>query len=474
MFRNYLLTAVRNLARHRLHSAITLASLAIGFTGVLLVAVYWRYETTYDRFWPNAERAYLVAEWRIGKDFPLTSDAARNIIAPRIAAEVAGVEAVARLLVDDEMGLQRGDIDGKEEIGWADPNLFQVLTPTPVTGDLSDALSRAGSIVLTRSLARKYFADADPVGQTLLGGPEARPMTVTAVIEDLPSNGHLGVAAFVSGAGADSPLQDPKKSAFTYLLARPGVDRARLADGLEALARRLPFGDRPFPSLPADAPTELKLLGLGEIYLKPEGYGMVNGGAWSMNSAARQGDRSTLTIVSIFAALIMVVAGINFITLMTARGAGRAVEVGVRKVAGARRSDLVVQFVGEGLIFALVAVFVAFASVELVLPLVNKLTDQHLTFDYSDLRLTAGFIAGGLGLGLLGGVYPAFALSAYRPALVLKGGRAKTPGSARLRQIMVAIQFMPLIVLALAAVSFHHMMVLGEAASLRTLDPRRS
>jgi putative ABC transport system permease protein len=470
VLRNYLATALRNLGRHRLHSAITLASLVIGFTAALMAAVIWRYETNYDRFWPNAERLYLVGQWIYGKDGqPVTSDASGSLIAGLIRESVPDAETVVRLGFAD-MELTRGQVSAREEVRWADPNFFEVLKPKAVAGNLSTALARPGSLVMTKTLARKYFGDADPIGQTVLSGPE--PLQVTAVIEDLPSNTHLNAEAFLSGTAAASPFNDPKGMVFTYVLARPGANPALLTKAIEGLVSRLPPDYAPTMARGAVLKTELKLLPLPQVYMKPPGYGVFQGGRRTFGLGSREGDRPSLYVAAGIAGIILAVAAINFITLMTARGAGRAVEVGVRKAAGARRSHLVAQFVGEALIFALLAVFVALAALELVLPAANALMETHLAFSYlDDLALTSSAIGAAVLIGGLAGLYPALALSAYRPAVVLKGGRARTPGSARLRQVLVAVQFVPLILLGLAATASAVRLERALDASYRMLDP---
>ncbi|MDB5440126.1 MAG: hypothetical protein JWM33_2553, partial [Caulobacteraceae bacterium] len=222
MWRSYLAAALRNLARNRLHSVITTLSLAIGFTGVILASLFWHYEHTYDRFWPNADRVSLIAEWSYPVDTAngwsvTTSDAIEPGVAARIRLEAPQAVVVARTLWAT-MQLEHGVVRSEErQTFWADPNLFSVLKPRRVAGDLDGALRRPNTIVLTRGLARKYFGDADPIGQVIEARPRAsssdsqyrgEPFTVqvTAVIEDMPVNSHVRAQAFVSGLTSGSPF----------------------------------------------------------------------------------------------------------------------------------------------------------------------------------------------------------------------------------------------------------------------------
>jgi putative ABC transport system permease protein len=476
MLSNYLSAAARNLSRNRLHTAITTASLAVGFAAALIAALLWRHETTFDRFWPNGDRLYEVAQWdwpgAREEGMPITSDATLSGLGPMARTSLPGVEAMTRLSVET-LGLSRGQISSEEEVRWADANVFEIFPVKALEGDPSTALAAPNSIVLTKSLARKYFGDAPALGQTLAAGDFSRlngrrtPLRVTAVIEDLPAKTHLEVAGFVSGVTAGSGLQKPLNRAYTYLLAKPGVSAEDLRRGLVALPPQ-PLEPKAKPHLVQHRP-----IAVSGVYLKPADYGKIDGGRASAYGM-RSGSHVLLLFSAILGDLILGVAAINFITLMTARGAGRAVEVGVRKACGARRLDLVIQFMGEALVFAALALLAAFALVELLLPMVRVVTERQVALDYvADAGLVAGFAALALAVAAVAGLYPALALSAYRPAAVLKGGLAKAPGSARLRQVLVTLQFIPLVLLALMALSMGLLLSQAQTSARQMLkgDP---
>ncbi|MDB5438712.1 MAG: transporter permease [Caulobacteraceae bacterium] len=455
MWTSYLTAALRNLWRNRLHTAITTLSLTLGFAAVLIAALIWRYETTNDRFWPNAERIFLITQWdwqgARPEGLPVTSDAAQAQVGPLAQQAMGEVEKMTRLS-DETLSLSRGQASTKEQVRWADPDFFQFFPVKTLAGDLSTALAEANSIVLTKTLAEKYFGDQPALGQTLTAtqGLTGLPLRVSAVIADLPRNTHILATGFVSGVTAQSALNKPLEPAYTYILARPRISLAVLQRGLAAI---------PPPPLASDAQphlVEYRPLALSQVYLKPKGYGGFEGSRTS-RYGMRTGQRAVLPYSAALAGVILAVAAINFIALMTARGAGRAVEVGVRKACGARRRDLVAQFLGEALLLAVLALVFALALVEMVLPLIGAISLRPVSIDYvRDAPLLALALVSALLIGALAGLYPALALASYRPAAVLKGGLARTPGSARLRQIMVAAQFFPLVCLAIFALAEGH------------------
>ena len=328
MFSNYLSAAVRNLSRNRLHTAITTASLAVGFAAALIAALIWRHETTFDRFWPHGDRLYEIAQWdwpgARAEGMPITSDAALSGVGPLARESLHDIEAMTRLSAET-LGLSRGQISSEEQVRWADANVFGVFPATAVEGDLSTALSAPNSIVLTKSLAEKYFGDTPALGQALAAVDFSRivgrrtPLRVTAVIEDLPAKTHLQVTGFISGVTSGSGLQKPLDRAYTYVLVRPGVSAGDLRRGLAALPPQ-PLEPKAKPHLVQYLP-----IAVSDVYLKPADYGEADGGRASAYGM-RSGSRVLLLFSAILGGLILCVAAINFITLMTARGAGRGPE----------------------------------------------------------------------------------------------------------------------------------------------------
>jgi putative ABC transport system permease protein len=451
MFRNYLAAALRNLARNRLYAGITIVGLAIGFAAAMLIALFVRDEYSYDRFIPGAGQVYRVSESILNTaERPIESDSTPAMLASALKLDFPQVQFAARLTSGNfPPSVRRGNFSAAERnLAWADPDFFRVMPMATIAGNLAGSLDAPDGVVLTRTVARKYFGRDAPLGETLL--IDEHPMRVTAVIEDLPSNTHLVADIFASGRSpysalthyeqVDTPLNNV---VATYLRLRTGASASTIEPGLPGFVRRHYPLDR-FNSTWAKTKVLIHLVPLTAIHLRPSTQGAFK----------PAGDKTVIAAIAGVDVLVVLVAAINFITLMTARAGRRAVEVGVRKAAGASRSDLIVQFMGEALIYVVFAVVLAISIAELLLPAFNALLQRHIGFDYAtDPVLAAGICGAALLVALLAGAYPAFVLSAFRPAEVLKGGLPQTTGGGTVRQVLVIIQFAVLIGLVLGAIT---------------------
>lgn len=447
MLGNYLAAALRNLARNRLYAGVTIAGLAIGFAAAMLIGLYVRDEFSYDRFIPGHERTYRVSQTIVmGGGKPLRSDTTPMMLAKPLQEEFPQIERVVRLSPSYfPPSVRKGEIAAAEtNFFWADPGFFNVVPLPVVAGDLGPALDAPDSLVLTRRMARKYFGRDAPLGQVLRVNGE--PLRITAVVEDLPSNTHLVADFFGSARSPLSPISQYEaingplsNTLATYFRLRPGASIDGMAERLPSLlSRRLPISAAAGP--PGGVKRALHLVPLADIHMRPTDQGAFKPAV----------DRQVVLAIAVIGGLIVLVAGINFVTLMTARAARRAVEVGVRKAAGASRRDLFVQFMGEAFVYVLLSGVLA----ELLLPAFNAFLQRRIAFAYLTDPLLAGAILAVLLLtGLLAGAYPALVLSAFRPAAVLKGGPAPATGGGGLRQGLVVAQFAVLIALALGAVT---------------------
>ena len=443
MFRNYFMASVRNLARNRLHSAISIFGLAIGVCGAMLAGVVLHAELTCDRFIPGYERIYLA-------EFGITpAGRARNHhiqspiwLAAQMRLKFPEIDAATRV-AEQVVSVRRGEIQANENIGWADPNAFDVLKLPVAFGELTAALKTPDSVVLTRDAARKYFGRENAIGETIdVDG--AHPMKVTAILENLPAGSELIRAGLFASALAPNSVYSVFDTPGPYNRGAasfrwPGRTYLRLRAGtsIERLRRALPeFSRDTFPLWLVDSSPSIELIRLDRVHLFPGFHPDVN---------------ARLTVVAVVGTLILMIACLNFINLTTARSARRALEVGVRKAAGADRRNLMAQFLGEALIYVLVAAAIAAALTEWLLPHINAFLDTNVVSQFwREPKIVAVMFAGVIAVGLIAGAYPAFILSSFRPAGVIRAARGRAL-EERVRQWLVSFQFAVLMGLIIAA-----------------------
>jgi putative ABC transport system permease protein len=463
MFGNYLSAALGNLIRNKLHAAINLFGLALGLATAILIGLYVRDELTFERFLPDYERVYrlqsIVTETDGKRDVYASTP---HSLAPALRESFPEFAAVTRMM-GGQYGVRHGDTEAVEVIQSVDPNFFEVLGYKLLQGDPASALATPDSVAVSRAIALKYFGTTDCVGMTLeIDHKET--VRVGAVFEDLPSNTHLhdvkflvsGLAPFSNLAKSDllppMPAGSYNTDTNTYVRLKPGAP-------LGAINARLPdFMAKLYPQDRPDAyPYSAFLVSIASIHLH----------ARELGDFASGGDLATVYAISATGILVLVVAGINFVNLVTARATRRALEVGVRKAAGATRRQLIGQFMGESTAYAFTALLLGVALVELVLPSFNSFLDRTIGFPYwRDPMLLLGLPALALAIGLLAGFYPALVLSSFRPAAVLKGSIA-AQGSGTLRQVLVVLQYAISITLLIATAVIYRQTLFATEDSLR-------
>jgi putative ABC transport system permease protein len=442
MFRNCLAAALRHLARNKLYTAISVLGLAAGLCTALLAALVVHDRLSQDHFIPGYERIYtgvtaITPPGHATLYFPRTA----AFVGPELALKFNEIQAVTRL-IPGTVTMRRANLEVKEPIYWADPDAFEVL-PLPVfAGDLRSALARPDAIVLPRSIARKYFGRDAPLGETLMvDGTHL--VSVAAVIEDLPTNAtHLQSGIFMSGLAPWSPIYRDDVTyktvthwigvdTQTYLKLAPHASPLRLLEAMPAMTKVL------FASAPQGWKQDQQLVRLDRL---------------NAHAGLNPGFKSELLMLIITGVGILVIAVVNFVNLLTARSARRAKEVSVRKLAGARQRVLVLQFLTESIVYVIVALLVAVALTELLLPYVNGFLTAGATFRYwQQPALIAAIVFGALLLGTFAGAYPALVLSAFRPLRVLTGETRQGRGATLMRQVLVSAQFAILIGLIVAA-----------------------
>lgn len=467
MLRNTLAAALRNLGRNRFYGALSILGLALGLSAAILAMLYIVSELRFDRFVPGHERVFVVtSDLRSPSQAPVVSDYAPAWLAHRVREGVPQASATARL-VYDQVSLRRGQTEAREDLAWVDPAFFEILPAPAIAGDPRRALQDPNGLVITRTIARKYFGRDAPLGETMeLNGRQI--LRVTAVLADFPSETHLRQQVFASGRASFSPLArlDAAPSASqgfaTWLITeRPGQSPparfesirlrtyVQLADptlapaAAQAMAR-LTSGAEIRRGLDPGSSVNLSLVPLSALHLQD--FKGANLGAGDLRSS-----RGALLGLAVAAALVLALAIINLVNLTTARAGQRAVEIGVRKAAGAHRNDLVLQFVGEASLLVVAALVIALAIVELALPSLNAFLGKSMSFAYwRDPGLLIGLGGAALALSILAGAYPGFVLAGFRPADVLKGGPVEARGSGQIRQALVVGQLAVLVVLMVA------------------------
>ncbi|HEY5412200.1 MAG TPA: ABC transporter permease [Caulobacteraceae bacterium] len=455
MLRNYIAAAFGNLSRNWLYAGITILGLSVSFAAAILIGLYLRDETSFDRFIPGYQQVYRIEEdLSLPGEKPFQADYVAGTTAANLALDFPGVERTARLEVGG-VGVRRGDLESLEQIGWADPSFFKVMPFEVLAGDLNAALEAPDGLVLSREMARKYFGEDAPIGKTLklsmalnltgLSPDEALRMSgqhvmrVLAVLKGLPASSHMTLGVFGSGRAELSMLamddRHPSpynQTTLSYIRLKPGASPDAIRAGLPAFANRR----YPTPNGGASALT-IHLEPLKDLHFVAHQAG---------DGMRPPGDRAVDAGIGAVGLLIIAIAAINFVTLMTARATRRAVEVGVRKAVGATRRDLIVQFMGEALIYVLMGVLIGLSLAELMLPYANAFLGREIRFDYlGDPLVLASILGAALLTAGVAGAYPAVIISGFRPALALKGGSGVGSGSASVRQLLVVAQFAILI-----------------------------
>lgn len=433
MIKNYIKIAIRNLRRQFMYTFVNLAGLAVGMACCLLIVLYLNYEFSYDAYHEKGARIHRVVVDYKTADVMREQGYTQGILAPLLVDAIPEVEAAVRLTSAGGV-LSRNTLSFTEsDLLVADAGIFSVFSFELLRGDPATVLVRPESIVLTESLAQKYFGDSDPVGQTLLYNND-RELTVTGIVKTPPAQSHFTFDGLISmssieNATAPSWMFGEWLSTFvqTYVLvdknARASVVEQKMAGLIDREAGEL--------MRQANRWVTLLLEPLDSIYLTSSRDGL---GVW--------GNLANLYLFGCIAAFILLIACINFTNLATARAMLRAREVGVRKTLGAARMHLVWQFLGEALFFSVVALLLALGLVWFSLPAFNQLAgksmawSQVLSVDFMPwLVLLVGVVT------LLAGAYPAAVLSGFRPAQVLKGKLGHWRGGERLRKGLVVFQF---------------------------------
>lgn len=436
MFKNYLKTAIRNLVRYKGFTFINVLGLTIGITGCLLVGLFVWDELQYDKFGSNHEQIYRVYNRRTVNTATTHAAVVPPMFATYMKQQYPEVESTLRILMTDGRRLvEAGEKRGYEEKGLITENSFFDFFPIKfLYGDPKTALADPNSVVISEEIARRYFGKENPVGKTLMINKSN--ILVRGVMAKVPEHFHLDVNYVIPMEAAQLPKERMEswqwQQFYTYIKIKPGTHADALqAKFQEAIKREVQ------PRTEGQSVSYIPLLQpLKDIHLHSVDFEY---------DLAKRGNADYVKGLSIIALFVLVIACFNFINLATARSLRRAKEIGVRKVVGAERRQLVIQFTGETILLAVIAVIIATAVTLLLLPLLNNFTGKHISFNpFTNPLLGLSILGVGIVVGILAGIYPALVLSGFQPVKVLKGLKMQGTGNrniAWLRQGLVVIQF---------------------------------
>jgi putative ABC transport system permease protein len=452
MIRNYLKTAFRNLLRYKFISFINLFGLTVGLTCCLLILTYILNELSFDRYNKNANNIYRVERTFLNPETGMLSlelGAVAPPFAPLLQNDFKEIKKITRFLNGGTSALRYGEKRFNEQnVYFADENLFDVFDVNVTRGNPSKALNDPYSIMFTEDVAKKYFGAEDPINKIIRLDNQFN-FKVTGIYKPFPSNAHIHPAIMLSfNTLKDTAIYGEQNlrtnwgnnSFYTYLLLPPGYDPEKLEAQFPAFLNRhmKDGGDGNFK--PSDG-TSLSLRKLTDIHLYSH----------KDSEVEENGDIKRVYIFSAIALFILLIACINYMNLSTARSALRAKEIGVRKVIGARKPELIAQFLSESILICCIATILAFLITWLALPGLNKFSEQSLSINtFLKWQIILPLILVPFIVGILSGIYPALFLSSFKPIKVLKGILKVGEGNFSFRKVLVVTQFSISIILIIS------------------------
>lgn len=440
MFRNFLKLALRHMIRQRSYIFINVIGLATGLACSILIALYVVHELSYDDFNEHKDEIYrMLCLGRIG-DSELNGAFTCYPLGPTLTSELPEVLSFVRFERWGETIVKQEEKSFVEDgIMIADSTFFGIFSIPLITGDPKTVLSSPRQIVLTQSAKEKYFGQEDPIGKMLKIGTDTILYAVTGVMKDVPENAHFDfnlLVSFVTNERANEGFW-VSNNPDTYILVDQGVDQDKLQEKISEIVQR-------------NAGAQIEdLLGISMEDFEKAGnsYGYfmqplldIHLDTYIHHSHKPSVDRKNIFIFTLIAGLILIIAGINYMNLSTARSAGRAKEVGIRKVVGSTRRTLINQFLSESMVLTLISLLIAVLIVELLIDPFNNLIQLQLGINYLAWYTIPGLIILGLFMGFMSGTYPAFFLASFRPVAVLSGTLQKGARSGILRSILVVFQ----------------------------------
>lgn len=437
MFKNYLLIAVRNIQRHKFYSVLNILGLAVGIAAFVLIGLWANNELGYDRHFDNAERIYRIETSLVTNGIPSPMAATDPRIAERLRRYYPEIENSVRVVNTPTLISYGNKHVYETNTYYADSTFFDIFSYSFVAGNSHTALNKFGSIVLTQDIAQKLFGNEDAVGKTVLVNntktrAEKIPHLVTGVIKDGRIQSHFHPEVVIPKFRRTETFE------HTYLLLRKG-DKPETFTGRIWKEMYESFFKSDYGPDNQDIILN-RLQPLTKIHL--------SGNKW--NDLEPNSNILLVFILSAVGLLILLIACVNYINLATAQSFNRAREVGVRRVLGASKRQLVTQFLLESIVLCVIAFILALCLVEMVLPFFNSVADRQLSLDLADFEMMLLIIVLPIIIGGISGLYPAFFLSSFQPIKALKGATDMSKNKPTLRKTIVVLQFSISIIMLVA------------------------
>jgi putative ABC transport system permease protein len=440
MIDNYFKIAIRNLMRHKVFSLLNILGLAVGFAAFIFIFMFVRNELRYDRFYEKADRIYRIAVRASIGDTKIRQTYSSAITFRRLLEDFPEIESGVKFLNWGRVPVIQDDKTFYESrVFSVDSTFFDLFTIPLIHGDRQSVLNKPNTLTVTRSTALKYFGNTDVIGKTLSlelsRNRDKLDFMITGVSDDVPANSHFHYDMLMSSSTFPELLYDQEWTAnrfISYLLLRPGTSASELDKKLGEFTRKY-MGAEKFDEWVAKG-------NYWEYYLQPLTSIHLNSdlnGEFEAN-----GNETYVYIFSLVSVFVLLIASINFMNLSTAKSSLRTKEVGIRKVVGSSRARLIVQFLSESVLMSFIALGLALAAVELLLPFYRNFIGRSLEINYfKDYRVIPGLIVLGFAIGIFSGSYPAFFLSSCKPVSIFKGNNNHRKGNLWFRNLLVVMQF---------------------------------
>jgi len=456
MFKNYFKIAMRNLWKNKAFSTLNIVGLATGLAVCLLIVLYVVDELSYDKYNVNADRIYRIDADIFFNNTLFTSATSPEPMAATLIREYPQVEQMVRFNSQGDILVKKGNHNIQDHHAvFADSTFFKVFTVPMIEGNASTALNEPNSIVIDETAAKRYFNSTDVVGKTLYVDNSTN-CKITGIIKDIPQQSHFHFSFIrplmdTYRGNANEWLSNNDQS---YILLKPGVTQATMQAHIDEVVQKYVYKELEslFHASAQDMQRQgnyfrFHLMPVSDIHLHSD----------KSYEFEANGNITYVYIFSVIAVFILLIACVNFMNLSTARSANRAKEVGVRKVAGSSRLDLITQFLTESVLISFFSLLLAIALAALLLPLFNQLAgkEMYVSTLFSTWLLPV-LVALVLVVGFIAGSYPAFYLSSFQPIEVLKGKIAKGFKSSWLRSSLVVFQFCISIILIIGTIVIYN------------------